>query len=326
MKGGRAKKLTMTLRFSYLFILCFAVFAFSCKDDDTVDPVDPVIENIVDLAQANAQFSSLVAALERADLVNTLQGTGPFTVFAPTNDAFASFLSANNFASLEDVPVGALTQVLLNHVVGGTVKSTDLTQGYVETVSTNTPVGNNLLAYINLTNGVVVNGNATVTTADLEAPNGIVHEVNAVIASPTVVTHALANPDFSTLVTALTTTGLMTDFVSVLSGEGPFTVFAPTNAAFQALLDSNPAWNSLADIDVVTLEAVLLYHAVSGANVLAADLTEGMNVSALGGDFTVLLDGGARIQTSSGGMSNIIATDVQGTNGVVHAIDAVLVP
>jgi len=316
----------MTLRISYVLILCFGALFFSCKDDDSVIDPAPSIDNIVDLAQSDAQFSSLVAALQRADLVSTLEGTGPFTVFAPTNDAFANFLSLNNFASLEDVPVDALTQVLLNHVVGGTVRSTDLTQGYVGTSSTNAPGGNNLSTFVDLTDGVLLNGNATVVTPDLTAPNGVVHAVNAVIASPTVVTHALSNPDFSNLVAALTTTGLMTNFVEVLSGEGPFTVFAPTNAAFQALLDSNPEWNSLADIDVSTLEAVLLYHAVSGANVLAGDLSDGMSVSALGGDFTISLDGGASIQTTSGGSSNIIATDVQGTNGVVHAIDAVLIP
>lgn len=317
------KKFSMKLNISYLLILALFALTFSCDDDDDMEDT---IENIVDLAQDNDQFTSLVAALDRADLVNTLQGDGPFTVFAPTNDAFAAFLAANNFDSVDDIPVDALSQVLLNHVVSGNVGSGDLTTGYVSTLSTNTPNDNNLLAFVDLTNGVVINGNATVTTPDLTAPNGVVHEVNAVIASPTVVTHALSNPDFSILVSALTRTGLTTDFVSVLSSEGPFTVFAPTNAAFVALLDSNPEWNALEDIPVETLEAVLLYHAVSGANVLAADLTEGMMVTALGGDFTISLAGGASINTSSGGSSNIIATDVQGTNGVVHAIDAVLIP
>ena len=316
----------MKLNISYLLMLVLFSLTFSCGDDDEDMSMEEPIDNIVDLAQDNDQFTSLVAALDRADLVSTLQGDGPFTVFAPTNDAFAAFLSANNFASVDDIPTDVLGQVLLNHVVSGNVGSADLSTGYISTLSTNTPNGNNLLAFVDLTDGVVLNGNATVTTADLTAPNGVVHEVNAVIASPTVVTHALSNPDFSILVSALTRTGLTTDFVSVLSGDGPFTVFAPTNAAFVALLDSNPDWNALEDIPVATLEAVLLYHAVSGANVLAGDLSEGMMVSALGGDFTISLDGGASITTSSGGTSNIIATDVQGTNGVVHAIDAVLIP
>ena len=308
-------------------MLALFALTFSCGDDDEDDMVtEETIDNIVDLAQANDQFTSLVAALDRADLVATLQGTGPFTVFAPTNDAFSTFLSANNLDSVDDIPVDALRQVLLNHVVSGNVGSADLRPGYVSTLSTDTPNGNNLLAFVDLASGVVLNGNATVTTADLTAPNGVVHEVNAVIASPTVVTHALSNPDFSILVAALTRTGLTTDFVSVLSGDGPFTVFAPTNTAFENLLAGNPDWNALEDIPVATLEAVLLYHAVSGANVLAADLSEGMMVTSLGGDFTISLDGGPSISTTSGGTSNIIATDVQGTNGVVHAIDAVLLP
>ena len=314
----------MYSKISMLLFLCMSIFMVSCDKDD-VDPVE-TIDDIVELAQDNSQFSILVAALEKANLVSTLEGTGPFTVLAPTNDAFADFLSVNNFSSLDDIPDEVLKQVLLNHVISGNVKSTDLTQGYVSTLSTNAPGGKSLSLFVDLTNGVKFNGNANVTTADLTAPNGVVHEVDAVIASPTIVTHALANPQFSILVDALTMAGTSTDYVTTLSGDGPFTVFAPTNAAFQALLDSNDDWDSLEDIPASTLEAVLTYHVVSGANVVAGDLTDEMTVTTLNGDFTIDLDNGASIKTSSNGTSNIIVTDVQGTNGVVHAIDAVLVP
>ena len=167
------------------------VLAFSCGDDD--EPESSSIENIVDLAQDNSQFSTLVAALDAANLVTTLEGDGPFTVFAPTNAAFDGFLAANNFASLDDNPMPTLSQVLLNHVVSGEVQSTDLVQGYVTTLSTDAPNANALSAFVDLSSGVVLNGNATVSTADLTAPNGVVHEIDNVIASPTIVTHALAN-------------------------------------------------------------------------------------------------------------------------------------
>jgi transforming growth factor-beta-induced protein len=143
---------------------------------------------------------------------------------------------------------------------------------------------------------------------------------------PSVVNLALNNPNFSILVSALTRSDLTTDYVSILSGDGPFTVFAPTNDAFIALLDSNDDWNTLDDIPVATLEAVLNYHVVSGANVQSKELTDEQEVTALGGTFTIDLTGGAKIKTTSNQSVNIVLTDVQGSNGVVHVIDAILLP
>jgi len=312
----------MKFKFPFLMLLCLSLFVVSCNKE-----TEEKTDTVVDLAKENSQFSTLVSALEITNLAGTLTGTGPFTIFAPTNKAFADFLAANNYEFLEDVPTLALAEVLLNHVVRGNVKSTDLKQGYVNTMSTDAPTAEtNLSLFVDLSTGVVLNGNATVTATDLTAANGVIHEVNAVIASPTVVTHALSNPIFSTLVAALTATGLTTDFVEVLSGEGPFTVFAPTNDAFTTLLAENDAWTELSDIPTETLEAVLKYHVVSGSNVVAAGLEESMMVTTLGGTFRISLEGGPSIRTSSQGTSDIIATDVQGTNGVVHAIDAVLQP
>ncbi len=104
-------------------------------------------------------------------------------------------------------------------------------------------------------------------------------------------------------------------------------MFAPTNAAFQALLDSNPSWNTLDDIDVATLETVLKYHVVAGANVLSSTLTDGQVVTSFeGSDFTINTANGATITDVNGNIVNIIITDVQGSNGVVHAIDGVILP
>lgn len=136
---------------------------------------------------------------------------------------------------------------------------------------------------------------------------------------------AQGTEDLSILVQALTTEGLTTDFVAVLSGDGPFTVFAPTNAAFADLLTELGA-ESLADVPVETLEQVLLYHAVSG-KVMAGSLSEGQTVTTLQtGTFTIGLEGGAKITDENGRVSNIIATDVEASNGVVHLIDKVILP
>lgn len=308
------------------FIICLmfaAVSTITACDEDTVNE----IPNIVDLAKDNADLSSLVSALVRADLVSALEADGAKTVFAPNNAAFQKLLDSNPaWNSLDDIDVPTLTSVLLYHVVGGAnVKAADLTNTYVNTLSTG-PNDEALSLQIDLSNGVVFNGKAKPVATDVEASNGIIHIIDEVMLPPNVVNHALNSADFSILVSALTRADLTTDYVSILSGDGPFTVFAPTNQAFLNLLDASAEWNALEDIPVATLQAVLNYHVVSGANVQSKQLSDEQSITLLGGTATVDLTNGAQLKTTSDQTVNIIATDVQGTNGVVHAVDAVLLP
>lgn len=313
-------------KFSSILIALFLGIVFtSCNNDK-----ETVIETntIVDIAVKN-NLTSLVAAVQRAGLASTLSGNGPFTVFAPTNEAFQSLLDSNSsWNTVNDIPVETLQAVLKFHVLDGVVKSTDLSDTYVNSLSTG-PNDEPLSLQVEVTGGVAFNGDATPVAVDVSASNGIVHVINKVMLPSNVVTLALNNSGFTTLVAALTDERHTTNFVSVLSGTGPFTVFAPTNAAFQALLDSNSNWNSLADVPIATLEAVLKYHVVSGANVQANQLTNGI-VSTLGGNITINLTNGAQIETTSSQIVNILVgaatNDVQGTNGVIHAIDSVLLP
>lgn len=300
----------------------------SCNnnDDDNVEDVS----TIVNLAVDSADLTSLVAALDRANLVSALNGEGPFTVLAPTNDAFAVFLSANNFNSLEDVPVDILTKVLLNHVISGSLISTDLSTGYANTLATSAASQTPLSIYVDTSNGVRFNGVSSVSAADILAVNGVIHKVDAVIGLPNIVTFATADPNFSTLVSALTRSDLTTDFVGVLSTDSatapaPFTVFAPINDAFNRLLIELDL-ASLSEIDEPTLDIVLKYHVVGGANVLDSNLTDNLTVSTLSGDITADITGGARLTDPTGRVSDIIATNVQANNGVIHAINKVILP
>jgi uncharacterized surface protein with fasciclin (FAS1) repeats len=301
-----------------LFLAIGAMFLVSsCKDDaDQVNTLYTTLQNTPEL-------SSLLAAVDRAGLASVLNDPeAELTVFAPTNEAFATLL---NGAALESVPVDDLKNILLNHVVSGVVKSTDLSTGYVPSLLTynNSTIPVNL--YVNLASGVVIN-DATVTTADVEADNGVAHIVNKVIVPPTVVNHALNNPAFSSLVAALTRPDLGVDYVALLSGAGPFTVFAPTNDAFAALL-TELGGIGLNDIPAATLNAVLQYHVVTVGNVRSTDLVDEQVVPTYGGGtFKIDLTNGAQIVDAQSRVTNIIATDVQGTNGVVHAIDKVLLP
>lgn len=318
--------------FPRVVLLTTILFAgASCSDDDDVITPPEQARTIAEIAASNSDLTSLVAALDRANLVTTLDGEGQFTVFAPSNAAFATFMSDNGFANLEAIPVPVLREVLLNHVVSGRNLSTQLSTGYVKTLAKGGASDTNTLSmFINTTSGVVLNGGvanggATVNTADVLASNGVIHLVNGVIKMPTVVNHALANPNFSILVEALTRND-QPDFAGILSGEGPFTVFAPTNDAFGSLL-TELGLSSLADVPQATLENVLKYHVVAGSNVLSTSLTNNMMVSTFqGSPFTVNTTGGASITDANNRVSNIIAVDVQASNGVVHAIDKVLLP
>ncbi|WP_430409177.1 fasciclin domain-containing protein [Kordia sp.] len=308
---------------SILIAIVISLFTFtSCSDDD--NNVVVTSNTIADFVSANSDYSSLLAALQRANLTSVLAGTTEYTVFAPNNTAFDAFLSANGFASLDDVPTDVLTQVLLNHVVAGTNNSSSLSTGYIKTLAEESTTGNNLNMYVNTTGGVMLNGQSSVTAADISVDNG----VNTVIALPTVVTFATADSTFGILVQALTRENTFT-YVGTLSTTGtpaPFTVFAPTDQAFVDLIAELDGVDALGDIPTATLEATLNTHVVAGANVLSSTLMDGMTVNTLGDNFTINTTGGATFTDSNNRTGNIIVTDVQAANGVIHVVDKVILP
>ncbi len=268
---------------------------------------------VVDIIVNSENHTTLEAAVVAAGLVETLQGDGPFTVFAPTDAAFAA-LPAGTVESLLEDPTGALTDILLYHVVSGKAMSTDLSDGQmIETV-----LGKDLTVKITA-DGVYIN-NAMVTVADLEAENGVVHVIDAVLLPPTmpatVVDIIVNSENHTTLEAAVVAAGL----VETLQGDGPFTVFAPTDAAFAAL----PAGTveSLLEDPSGALTDILLYHVVSG-KAMSADLSDGQMIeTVLGKDVTV------KITADGVYINNAMVTvaDLEAENGVVHVIDAVLIP
>ena len=319
-------------------ILFLSLFIISC-DDDNDDNVCCAGSSIVDLASETESLTTLVSALQVTGLDATLSSPGAFTVLAPTNDAFDSFLTSINATSLEDIPVEVLTNVLLNHVIIGEVQSSSLTNGYTSTQAVSGASGTNMSIYINTDDGVTFNGVSSVTSADVVASNGIVHIVDAVIGLPSVVTFALADPNFSSLVQALTAYDYPQSFVGLLSipagsAPSPFTVFAPVNSAFGSLLEEIDV-SSLYDIDEQTLGTVLSYHVVVGVNQVSTSLSGGMvlttslaqsnpNIADITFNFG---DNGEGILTDNNGRtSNIVAYDVQADNGIIHAIDTVVLP
>ncbi|AXJ02401.1 transforming growth factor-beta-induced protein [Cyclonatronum proteinivorum] len=295
------------LKILILFV-AFGLFLKACDSSSSTSPIDPEEPNIVEVAAANEQFSTLVSALQDADLVGALEGAGPFTVFAPTNDAFAGLPDG----TLESLTSEQLTDILTYHVITAEVPSTAL-----QPTQTVTALNDQEL-FITAENGnVTVNGNAGVITADITASNGIIHAVNQVLlpdAFGTIVDNAQKRYFLSTLVSAVVDAGLAP---TLSDAEAEFTVFAPTNEAFDAIADVLPT------LTPEELTNVLLYH-VLDTSVLSSDLQGEQTVPTLAGsDITVTVtDGTVQINDAA----TVISADNVGTNGVIHVIDTVLIP
>lgn len=287
--------------------------------------------DIVGIASNNQDFSILVAALQKANLVDSLKGSGPFTVFAPTDKAFTELLTKLNISASDLLAHPQLSEVLLHHVVSGKVMSKDLK----DDMTVKTLHGETLK--IDLNNGVMI-GHSQVTTADVDASNGVIHIIDKVLipdsfkpnadyAIPAsyksikkdgdnLLEVALKQNTFNTLLSAL----LKSNYDDNLREDGPFTVFAPTDEAFAKLL---------LQLDVTAEELlnhpklgdVLLYHVVSN-KVMSANLKNDQMVSTLSGKkIKIDLSNGVKINKS-----NVITADVEANNGVIHVIDSVLIP
>ncbi len=324
--------MNISLKFYKLSLALVIASSFlSCDVEDNESYTLPALSTITEFAESNSDLSNLAAALSAADgnLLSLLNG-GNYTVLAPNNWAFEVWLGNNGYTSIDEVPTDILKNVLLNHVISGTVRSSDLAatgSGYTSTNATNTD-GDFLSMYFSTNNGVVFNGVTTVLNPDIAASNGVVHVVDLLIELPTVVTFATTNPGFETLVTALTRDDLSEDFVSILSTTtepAPFTVFAPTNEAFSSLF-SELSIDSLNDIDTATLESTLGTHVVAEANVRSEDLSNGMLITTIGDDLTISVGTGPQLVDLNNRTANIIAVDIQAYNGVIHVIDNVMLP
>lgn len=243
---------------------------------------------------------------------------GIYTIFAPTDNAFEG-IDTSGLTSEQ------VTNIILNHVLEGSAESSALSTTYLNTLATEQVSGeeNNLSLYINVGTDVTLNGTSTVTEPDNMASNGVVHIVNEVITIPDVTTFVIADSTFETLEQALTRDE-EPNFVGTLSSfesPAPFTVFAPTNDAFTGLL-AELGFDSLADINETTLTSVLNTHVIGGANITSSGLPTG-TVTTLGETFEL---NGITITDQDGREIEIIVTDVQAANGVIHAVNMVISP
>jgi transforming growth factor-beta-induced protein len=339
-------------RFTWLglfIVLSLVLAACSTAADPTATPVPEPVEapaeemveeieeemadasSIVDIAVQDGRFTTLVAAVQAAGLAETLSGEGQFTVFAPTDDAFAALPEGTVESLLED-PESALKDILLYHVAEGVVPAET-----VVTLESATTIQGEPVAIKVMDGQVMLNDSATVIITDIEASNGIIHVIDAVILPPSIVEAAaeeemaaeemmdaksiaeIAVEDgrFTTLVAALDAAGL----VDTLAGEGEFTVFAPVDDAFAALPEGTVE-TLLADPEGA-LKDILLYHVAAGV-VPAETVVTLDSATTLQGEPVAIkvMDGQVMLNDSA----TVIITDIEASNGIIHVIDAVILP
>ena len=312
----------------------------SSPESGAVEEMVEAPGTVVEVAVASGAFPTLVAAVQAAGLVDVLSGEGPFTVFAPTEEAFAAALGALGL-SAEDLLADTelLTAVLTYHVLPVAAPAEVVVTLDGQSIAT---VGGSEVA-ISVDDGTVMVNDATVVTADIGASNGVIHVIDTVLLPPapepedagamgepedtgepaepgTVVEVAVASGAFPTLVAAVQAAGL----VDVLSGEGPFTVFAPTEEAFAAALGALglSAEDLLADTELLT--AVLTYHVLPVAAPAEVVVTlDGQSIATVGGsEVAISVDDGTVMVNDA----TVVTADIGASNGVIHVIDTVLLP
>lgn len=272
--------------------------------------------DIVDTAVSAGSFKTLVAAVKAAGLVETLKSKGPFTVFAPTDAAFEKLPKGTVESLLKPENKDKLVAILTYHVVPGKVMAKDV----VKLSSAKTVQGQEVS--IKVADGKVTVDSANVVKTDIACSNGVIHVIDSVIIpaektpTPDIVDTAVKAGKFNTLVAAVKAAGL----VETLKGEGPFTVFAPSDEAF-AKLPAGTVENLVKPENKDKLVAILTYHVVPG-NLKAADVVAAKELKTVNGK-------AAKISTKDGAMidgAKIVSTDIECENGVIHIIDAVILP
>ena len=332
---------------AFLAVVLVLFVAVSCDDDD--DSSTPQ-QTVLEIAVSNSSFDVLEAAAVKAGtgVTNVLSGSTLITVFAPTDDAFVAYLGVANEAAaitaVNGLSSSAAADLLTFHVIAGSeIEAADIADG--TTAVTTARASNNKAFVTKSASGVTIN-NARVTTADVDASNGVIHIIDAVLTPPAgdviaVATSDVNAPSFGILAAALTKANLIT----TLQGSGPFTVFAPTDDAFLATLRSvygdpdlteaeainviNGLTDSSTPLSLTSLTQILLYHVVPASG-YSINLTNNQVLTTAKADapktVTVGVSSSVTVDGSASDPSTVVSANISSTNGVIHVIDKVLLP
>ncbi len=298
-------------------------------DTNPPSPYKPSVDkkSILETVGFYYDLHSFRMALRETDLEYDLETNGPFTVFIPENDRLDHYIWLNGYNSYSEVPVDKITTLIRAHVIRGSIRSRDLPSGYINTLAVEKTTENPIQIYIDRKEGVKINGDILINSPNFPATNGIIHTINQVMEPPTLDRHIHADKTFSILSELMSRADLRVDYYSILSGEGPFTLFAPSNEAFEYLFETNPEWNEIDDIPANQLELLLDNHIYRGKNILFNKLESGQELNSRSDMMLEIRGKGLKkyLVFDNTTKSNFIAIDIQAINGVTHIIDQVLI-
>lgn len=295
---------------------CLCLIALSCSISDEDPRPD---ENILDVANQQPNLSTFVSALERTGIDSALTGNLNYTVFAPSNEAFASYLSRTGYGNINSVPTEILSDLLAYHTLGGIFNNEDFQSFYYITLSGNSPDSLNVSILIEALDTLTINGTTKVIESDLEAKNGVIHVIDEVLTPPTLLGVVRSNTNFSIFLEALQRTG----FDDPLDVDNPLTIFAVPDGAFDLYFEDTPNVDDLSDLTNSQLRDLIGFHIMNGHyrgfNIGFQTIptrTQGKSVEVSGDQSGLIVNRVARS----------LLLDVQATNGVMHVVDRVLIP
>ncbi|WP_165499043.1 fasciclin domain-containing protein [Gramella sp. KN1008] len=315
---------------SFASLVLVIGFGFLACDSDSDPEVEQEPISLMDFLIING-YDSFAEAIEKIGLDSELNGEFEYTMFVPTNAAFKKFLADNDFESLDEIPEELLTKILMNHLLEEVKRTSDFSTGYIQTMAkAGTNNNENLSLYVNKENGLLFNGVSTIESPNNEIGSGIVHGVHQVIDLPFIHTFIYPgdehedDPQFDA-------------FSNVIFWNGPrfdenssYTVFAPINDAFAALYNEygeEEFYSEDPEYGSITLMNIVGYHIISKVNLRSENLIDGMTVTTVQGeDLIINLNGEVTLTDVNGRKSTIITKDIQAVNGVIHAVDMVLLP
>ncbi len=322
---NRLQRKYIIILFVVLFTSCIPPLHDAPKDPRTFENSDT---DLFELGSSLPYFVDFMHAIDKTHLAYLLEESGPYTVFMPNQWAFSRFRMDNKINHTDQFPDERLTEILLYHFIEGRWMLSNIPEGYHSTLLREKTTGNPIDLYIEKDGVFRINGLNTIDEPDLEAINGFIQSIKSVLYVPTILDHLTFNNEFSLILEMLNRKDPDLDFSDLLSQDGPSTFFAPGNEAILSIIEDNQEWQTINDIPDPTLNKIIKNHLVSSENIVLKEITQNNKLtSMLGNDFTIQPDNRKwSIIDMNGKVAHITLSDIQGSNGVIHRIDKVLLP
>ncbi|MBF6608115.1 MAG: fasciclin domain-containing protein [Flavobacterium sp.] len=310
-----------------LALTAFVVFSFTACNDD--EPTAGPSQSLLEIAEADPALTTLVQAIAIVGAEESFESNTSLTVLAPTNTAFNEYFLEYGFSGIDAIPVEQLRQLLYNHMLNGDFEANELLPGYMKTYGKGAASSSNTLSlFIDRSEGIEFNGYSKLIAPDKRARNGRLHVVDRVIALPTLAAHIKAHPEF-TILAEILGSHPNSDFAVAINdtNDSTITVFAPTDTAFGALLEKMNI-DSINEVSDADLEEILSYHVYAGTNYMVSNLSNSQNLTMSSGQNATYTSsgGGRKITDVNGRVANLLFTDIQSSNGIIHVVDKVMLP